>query len=68
MKQVPQEKVPWYPSINEEKCDGCQACFQFCQNGLYRWDEKKHVVKVFQPFNCVVGCGGRRWLIFYFQT
>ena len=58
MKQVPREKIPWYPSIDEEKCDGCQVCVQFCQHGVYLWDEKKNIAKVMQPFQCVVGCNG----------
>jgi len=58
MKQVPREKIPWHPSIDEEKCNGCQACFQFCQQGVYTWDEKNNIAKVDRPFNCVVGCNG----------
>ena len=58
VKPVPREKIPWYPSIDEEKCDGCRVCFQFCQHGVYLWDEKKNIAKVMQPFQCVVGCNG----------
>lgn len=58
MKPVPREKIPWYPSIDEEKCDGCRVCFQFCQHGVYTWDEKSNIIKVTQPFQCVVGCNG----------
>ena len=58
IKPVPREKIPWYPLIDEEKCDGCRVCFQFCQHGVYAWDEKKNVVNVIHPFGCVVGCNG----------
>jgi len=58
VKPVPREKIPWYPSIDEEKCDGCRVCFQFCQHGVYLWDEKKNIAKVMQPFQCAVGCNG----------
>ena len=58
LKPVPREKIPWFPSIDEEKCDGCRACFKFCQHGVYAWDEKSNIVKVVQPFGCVVGCSG----------
>jgi len=58
MRQVPRENIPWYPTIDDEKCNGCQVCFQFCQNGVYTWDEKNNIAKVDRPFNCVVGCNG----------
>jgi len=58
MKPVPREKIPWYPSIDEDKCDGCRVCFQFCRQGVYTMDEKSNIVKVIQPFECVVGCNG----------
>jgi len=55
---VPREKIPWYPSIDKEKCNGCQVCFQFCQRGVYTWDEKNVIAKVDLPFHCIVGCSG----------
>jgi NAD-dependent dihydropyrimidine dehydrogenase PreA subunit len=58
LKQVPRENIPWYPTIDEEKCDGCRICFQFCQHGVYQWDEENNIAKVIQPFQCVVGCNG----------
>jgi len=57
-RDIPREKIPWYPSIDEEKCDGCQACVQFCQHDVYLWDEKDNIAKVIRPFHCVVGCNG----------
>ena len=58
LKQVPRESIPWYPTIDEGKCNGCQACFQFCQHGVYSWDDKNNIAKIIQPFQCVVGCSG----------
>jgi NAD-dependent dihydropyrimidine dehydrogenase PreA subunit len=55
---IPREKIPWYPTVIEEQCNGCQACFRFCQHGVYLWDEKNDVAKVDLPFNCIVGCSG----------
>ena len=55
---VPREKIPWYPSIDKEKCNGCWVCFQFCQHGVYLCDEKKNIAKVDWPFHCIVGCSG----------
>jgi NAD-dependent dihydropyrimidine dehydrogenase PreA subunit len=58
LKAVPREKIPWFPTIDEEMCNGCRVCFQFCQHGVYTWDEKNNIVKVHGPVNCVVGCNG----------
>lgn len=57
-KQIPRERIPWYPTVLAEKCNGCKACYQFCPNGVYTWDEKNNIAKVDRPFNCVVGCNG----------
>jgi NAD-dependent dihydropyrimidine dehydrogenase PreA subunit len=56
--QVPREKIPWYPAVSAEKCNGCRVCFEFCQQGIYAWDEEKSIAKVVRPFSCVVGCSG----------
>jgi NAD-dependent dihydropyrimidine dehydrogenase PreA subunit len=50
------EKVPWHPTVDAEKCVGCQECFNFCGHGVYAWDEKNNKTKVVEPFQCVVGC------------
>jgi NAD-dependent dihydropyrimidine dehydrogenase PreA subunit len=57
-KQVPREKIPWYPTVLAEKCNGCRVCFEFCQQGVYAWDEQHNIAKVVRPSNCVVGCNG----------
>lgn len=54
--QIPREKIPWFPTVNAEKCNGCRVCFEFCQQGVYTWDEEKNVAQVTNPFHCVVGC------------
>jgi NAD-dependent dihydropyrimidine dehydrogenase PreA subunit len=53
---VPREEVPWYPTIREELCDGCNICVEFCSFGVYEYDDKIDKVKVVNPFNCQVGC------------
>lgn len=55
---IPREKVPWYPTIDQEKCQGCSVCVDFCSHGTYEMDTtiSKPVVK--NPYNCVVGCSG----------
>lgn len=53
---IPREEIPWYPTILEELCDGCNICLEFCSLGVYEYDDKTKNVKVVNPFNCQVGC------------
>jgi NAD-dependent dihydropyrimidine dehydrogenase PreA subunit len=53
---VPREQVPWYPTVDAEKCEGCRKCFEFCSHGVYAWDEANARPVVAEPFQCVVGC------------
>ena len=55
---IPRENIPWYPTVYEEKCDGCKKCFEMCPQKVYLWDEKINKPKVIKPFACVVGCSG----------
>ncbi len=55
---IPRETIPWYPTVYEEKCDGCKKCYDMCPQKVYFWDEKKNLPKVVNPFACVVGCSG----------
>jgi NAD-dependent dihydropyrimidine dehydrogenase PreA subunit/ACT domain-containing protein len=51
---IPREQIPWYPSVNEEKCIGCGLCFVTCGRNVYEIRDKK--AKVAHPYNCLVGC------------
>ncbi|MEM2099309.1 MAG: ferredoxin family protein [Candidatus Bathyarchaeia archaeon] len=57
---IPRKEIPWYPSINYEKCVSCGKCVDYCKLGVYDFEEregrKKPVVK--NPYNCVVLCTG----------
>lgn len=53
---VPRENIPWYPTVDAGKCEGCKKCFEFCRHKVYGWDEKNNKTKVTAPFECVVGC------------
>lgn len=55
-KGVPREQVPWYPTIDTEKCTGCRTCFEFCSHHVYAWDEDTDRPRIAEPFQCVVGC------------
>ncbi len=53
---IPREKIPWYPTIDAEKCTGCRTCVEFCKNGVLEFDETEQKVRVRAPYNCVVEC------------
>jgi len=53
---IPREKIPWYPTVDADKCVGCKECFNFCSHDVYAWDDKNNKTKVAEPYYCVVGC------------
>ncbi len=57
---IPRNKIPWYPTINYEKCVTCGKCVDFCHMHVFatekKEEEKKTVVK--KPYSCVVTCTG----------
>jgi NAD-dependent dihydropyrimidine dehydrogenase PreA subunit len=57
---VPRNKIPWYPTIDFEKCVGCGKCVEYCKFGVYEFREKngKNLPLVTMPNNCVVYCNG----------
>jgi NAD-dependent dihydropyrimidine dehydrogenase PreA subunit len=57
---IPRNKIPWYPTINYEKCVSCGKCVDFCKHGVYAFEEKqgKKMSVVTNPYSCVVLCIG----------
>lgn len=53
---IPREKIPWFPTINEEKCIGCKLCFVTCGRNVFDYDFKKNKPSVANPYHCMVGC------------
>lgn len=53
---IPREEIPWYPTIDPEKCSGCRTCVEFCRNGVLEFDEERQKARVRSPYNCVVEC------------
>lgn len=55
VKDIPREKIPWYPKVKEGLCTGCGVCAEFCHRDVFELSDKA-IVK--NPFNCVLGCSG----------
>ena len=53
---IPREEIPWFPTIDVEKCIGCRECITICKNGVLAFDETNKKSKVVNPYNCVVEC------------
>jgi NAD-dependent dihydropyrimidine dehydrogenase PreA subunit len=53
---IPREQIPWYPTIDAEKCIGCRTCVDFCKNAVLTFDEATQKAMVCNPYNCVVEC------------
>ena len=51
---IPRKEIPWYPTVDENKCIGCGLCFVTCGRNVYVMEGKK--AKVENPYNCLVGC------------
>jgi len=57
---IPRNKIPWYPTINYEKCIICGKCVDFCHMKVFETEEEKGKKKtVVKKLNgCVVTCTG----------
>ena len=51
----PREQIPWYPTIDEDLCNGCGLCLKLCTLGALQ-PTQNGKVRVADPFACVVGC------------
>jgi NAD-dependent dihydropyrimidine dehydrogenase PreA subunit len=56
MGPIPREKIPWFPTVDTDKCVGDQECVEFCKNEVFEWDAANGHPLVKNPYNCVVGC------------
>jgi NAD-dependent dihydropyrimidine dehydrogenase PreA subunit len=51
----PREQIPWFPTVDEDACDGCGVCLRLCSaKALAPTGNGK--VRVADPAACVVGC------------
>lgn len=54
--KIPRKRIPWFPSVDEERCTNCGLCVSFCHKDVYREGPDHPVVE--NPYNCIVGCTG----------
>ncbi len=56
---IPREEIPWFPTIDYEKCVGCLTCVWFDReagHNVYEVDGNPPRPVVKNPFSCVIGC------------
>jgi NAD-dependent dihydropyrimidine dehydrogenase PreA subunit len=51
---IPRESIPWFPTVNQDKCIGCELCFVTCGRGVY--EVRDHKAHPDRPYDCMVGC------------
>jgi len=52
---IPREQIPWFPTVDEDLCNGCGICLRMCTTGALVATEDGKVCVV-EPFACVVDC------------
>ena len=57
---IPRSKIPWYPTIDYEKCITCGKCVEYCHMKVFETKKitGKNKTIVSNPNGCVVTCTG----------
>ena len=50
------EGTPWFPTILDQKCDGCGKCIPVCPNQVLGWNPEKTLALVLEPLECMPNC------------
>lgn len=54
---IARKEIPWFPSVDADKCIGCELCYVTCGREVYETTpDKFHKAVVERRYNCMVGC------------
>ncbi len=53
---IPRNLIPWFPKIDQAKCNGCGICVKACKHEVYARDESSQKAVVANPYYCEVYC------------
>jgi len=53
---VPRQKIPWFPTIAQDRCRGCGKCVEFCVHGVLKLERNPPKAVVVKPYRCVIAC------------
>jgi formate hydrogenlyase subunit 6/NADH:ubiquinone oxidoreductase subunit I len=54
---IPRKEIPWFPTVDVEKCIGCELCFVTCGREVYEIAAgSPRKARVERAYNCMVGC------------
>lgn len=51
---IARKTIPWFPTVNHDKCIGCELCFLTCGRGVY--DVHDHKAWPERQYDGMVGC------------
>jgi len=53
---IPRKEIPWFPTIENDKCIGCELCYVSCGREVFDFNVAQKKAVAARPFNCMVGC------------
>jgi ferredoxin len=54
---IPRKELPWFPTVDTEKCIGCELCYVTCGREVYEISPgPPRKARVERAYNCMVGC------------
>ena len=64
--RVPREEIAWFPLIDQDLCNRCSACYDYCPKDVFASEEvdkglgRRSKMTVANPYNCIVLCSACR--------
>ena len=53
---IPRNLIPWFPSVDEAKCNGCSICVKACKHEVFAYSSSNKQAFVANPYFCEVFC------------